>query len=259
MTLVKTQTRLEATKIIKETMTNIHRNAIWDGEKVNKTVNRLMDDLIANRNIIYCLTDIRAMNDYTFDHSITVCILAIMVGIYAGYNYRKLKDLGVGAILHDVGKTFVPDLILNKTSKLTSQEYLEIQRHTVLGYEFLKKNDQINSAATQVAWQHHERFDGGGYPRGLKGTEIHEFARIVALTDVYDALSTDRVYRRRQLPHEVIEYIRDRGQQCFDPDFSQIFLQRIAPFPVGLTVLLNTGEKAIVVKVSSDLPARPLV
>jgi HD-GYP domain-containing protein (c-di-GMP phosphodiesterase class II) len=257
--LVTIQTRVEATKLIKETMDNVKEGANWDGDKIGKTVNKLMDELIANRNIIYNLVDVRAMNDYTFGHSISVCLLSLMVGIFADFGYRKLKELGVGALLHDIGKVFVSDKILNKNGKLTPEEYREVQQHTILGYELLRKNDLISMVSAHVAWQHHENFDGSGYPRGLKGHEIHEFARIVTLADVFDALSTDRIYRKRFLPHEAIEYIRDKGKAYFDPDFNRVLLQRIAPFPIGATVLLNTGEKAIVIKVSKELPSRPLV
>jgi HD-GYP domain-containing protein (c-di-GMP phosphodiesterase class II) len=257
--LVTVQTRIHATKIVKETMTNIKNDHGWDSSKVAETVNQLMDELIANRNIIYNLVDVRAMNDYTFSHSIAVCILSLMVGTMANFGYHKLKELGIGAILHDIGKVFVSDRILNKTGPLTPMEYLEVQKHTIFGYETLNNNDLVPKVSAHVAWQHHENYDGTGYPRGLKEHMIHEFARIVSLADVFDALSTDRIYRKRFLPHETIEFIRDKGKSRFDPEFSEIFLQRVAPFPVGTAVLLNTGEKAIVVKIFKDLPARPIV
>ncbi len=257
--LVTIQTRIDATKAVKETMNGIRKGLGLDGDKVCKSVDKLMDELVANRNIIYNLVDIRAMNDYNFGHSIAVCILSLLAGIFAGFGYRKLKELGVGAILHDIGKVFISEKILNKKDKLSPEEYQEIQKHTILGYEFLRKNNQISAVSAHVAWQHHEHFDGSGYPRGLKGNEIHEFARIVAVADVFDALSTDRIYRKRFFPHEVVEYIRDKGKELFDPDFTRILLERIAPFPIGATVLLNTGEKAVVMKVTKDMPSRPLV
>ncbi len=257
--LVTVQTRIDATKIVKETMTNLKNEHGWDSGKIVETVGRMMEELIANRHVIYSLVDVRAMNDYTFSHSIAVCILSLLVGIMANFGYQKLKELGIGAILHDIGKVFVPDRILNKTSPLTPMEYLEIQKHTIFGYESLSNNELIPKVSAHVAWQHHENYDGSGYPRGLKGNMIHEFARIVSLADVFDSLSTDRIYRKRFLPHETIEFIRDKGKNRYDPEFSRIFLQRVAPFPVGSTVLLNTGEKAVVVKIYEDLPARPQV
>lgn len=257
--LVTVQTRIHATRIIKETMTNIKSDHGWDSGKVVETVNQIMEELIANRHIVYNLVDIRAMNDYTFSHSIAVCILSLMVGVMANFGYHKLKELGIGAILHDIGKVFVSERILNKTGPLTPLEYLEVQKHTIFGYESLNNNDHIPKVSAHVAWQHHENYDGSGYPRGLKENMIHEFARIVSLADVFDALSTDRIYRKRFLPHETIEFIRDKGKSRFDPEFCKIFLQRVAPYPVGSTVLLNTGERAVVVKTSRELPARPVV
>lgn len=257
--LVTVQTRIHATKIVKETMANIVNDHGWDSGKVAETVNQMMEELLANRHIVYSLVDVRAMNDYTFSHSIAVCILALMVGTMANFGYHKLKELGIGAILHDIGKVFVSDRILNKPGPLTPMEYLEVQKHTIFGYESLNNHDQIPKVSAHVAWQHHENFDGTGYPRGLKEHMIHEFARIVSIADVFDALSTDRIYRKRFLPYETIEFIRDKGKGRFDPEFSKIFLQRVAPFPVGSTVLLNTGEKAVVVKISKEFPARPQV
>ena len=123
----------------------------------------------------------------------------------------------------------------------------------------LCKVKNISEEEAFIAWQHHERFDGSGYPLGLRGTEICEPARIVSLADVYDAMSTDRIYRKRFLPQEVVEYIRDQGPNQFDPDLSKVFLENIAPFPIGSMVLLNNGRKGVVAHVSKDFPARPLI
>ncbi|HBF36734.1 MAG TPA: hypothetical protein DDW50_05380, partial [Firmicutes bacterium] len=128
-----------------------------------------------------------------------------------------------------------------------------------IGYEVLQNCVDIDDTAKFIPWQHHERFDGSGYPKGLRGYQIHEFARIAALADVYDAMSTDRIYRKRFLPHEVIEYLRDKGKILFDPELTKAFLQNIAPFPIGSLVLLNSGEKAVVAKIPKDFPTRPEV
>lgn len=114
-------------------------------------------------------------------------------------------------------------------------------------------------ASAYVAWQHHEKFDGTGYPCGLKGKEIHEYARITALADVYDALTTNRSYREQIMPHEAIEYLRDSEGTAFDPEIAEVFLDKIAPFPVGSIVLLNNGEKAVVIRINKEFPGRPVV
>ncbi|MGE5583083.1 MAG: HD-GYP domain-containing protein [Bacillota bacterium] len=257
--LVKVQTRNEATRLVKEAMINIRDSRSVSGEKIQKVVNDVMEEIILNRSVNFNLVDIRAMNDYHFSHNVTVCVLSLMTGIAMNYNYYKLKQLGAGAILHDVGKAKISDKILNKNGKLTTEEFAEIQTHAQIGYDILKKYSDISSVSAIVAWQHHERYGGTGYPRGIKGAEIHEFARITALADVYDALSTDRIYRRRLLPYEVIEYIRDKGKGSFDPEITEVFLKNIAPFPIGSMVLLNNGEKGVVIEVPKDFPARPKV
>ncbi len=257
--LVKIETQKEVTKIAKETMSSIRSGQLVNGQRIEAVIEHVIEDLIHNRTISYSMVEIRAMNDYHFSHNVTVCVLSLMTGIAMGYSDSKLKQLGAGAILHDIGKAKIPDSVLNKNGKLTREEYQEIQKHPQIGYEVLQDCKDIDDTAKCIPWQHHERFDGSGYPRGLKGSQIHEFARIVTLADVYDAMSTDRIYRKRFLPHEVIEFIRDQGKTLFDPELTNRFLLNIAPFPIGSLVLLNTQEKAVVVKVPKDCPTRPEV
>lgn len=257
--LVYEHTKLDALKMTKEIMTKIQNDQVISTEKISQTVNNIIDELIRSRNVAHSLVDIRAMNDYTFGHCVLVAVLSVKSGIDLGYNYRNLKALGEGAILHDVGKAKVADEILNKSDQLTPGEYQKIQEHPYLGYEILKKYDGISALAAHIAWQHHEKYDGSGYPRGLKGTAIHEMARLVAIADIYDALTTDRIYRKKTLPHEVIEFLRDNGGKLFDPEIVKIFIKNIAPFPIGSIVILNTGETAVVIKVSKDFLTRPVV
>ncbi len=257
--LVRVQTRVEAMKEVKEVMGNIRDGRSVSGEKVYRVISEVLDEILSNRSVSFSLVDIRAMNDYLFGHCLTVCILSLMTGVAAGYNFSRLRDLAMGAVLHDVGKVLIADDILNKAGKFTAEEFAAIQQHAQLGYDILKKCNDISSVSSHIAWQHHEKFNGTGYPRGLKGKEIHEFSRIAAVADVYDALSTDRIYRKRWMPHEVLEFIRDKDKTDFDPDFSKLFLDNIAPFPVGSMVLLSNGETGIVIKVSRKFAARPLV
>jgi HD-GYP domain-containing protein (c-di-GMP phosphodiesterase class II) len=257
--LVKIETQKAVTKIAKETMNSIRSGQSINGHKIEVIISHVIEDLIHNRTVSYNMVEIRAMNDYHFSHNVTVCVLSLMTGIALGYNESKLKQLGAGAILHDIGKAKIAESILNKNSALTGEEYQEIQKHSQIGYEVLQNCVDIDDTAKFIPWQHHERFDGSGYPKGLRGYQIHEFARIAALADVYDAMSTDRIYRKRFLPHEVIEYLRDKGKILFDPELTKAFLQNIAPFPIGSLVLLNSGEKAVVAKIPKDFPTRPEV
>ncbi len=257
--LVKIETQKEVTKIAKETMISIRNGQLLNGQRIEAVIGHVIKELIHNQTISYNMVEIRAMNDYHFSHNVTVCVLSIMTGIAMGYSDSKLKQLGTGAILHDIGKAKISESILNKKGPLTPEEYQEIQKHPQIGYDVLHNCVDIDDITKCIPWQHHERFDGSGYPKGLKGNQIHEYARIVTLADVYDAMSTDRIYRKRFFPHEVMEYIRDQGEILFDPELTKIFLQNIAPFPIGSLVVLNTQEKAVVVKVPKDFPTRPEV
>lgn len=257
--LVTEQTRNEATLIVKETMQNVKNAKTPEGEKVIKIVDSITDELISNPNIIVNLVEVRAMNDYTFAHCLGVSILAMVTGIGMGYDYKKLKELGIGAILHDIGKAFIPDEVLYKPGPLTQSEYEEIKNHTKMGYNTIRDCNDFSMSSAHVAWQHHEKFDGTGYPRRLKGETIHEYARITALADVYDALTTRRSYREQIMPHEAIEYLRDAEGITFDPEIAEVFLEKIAPFPVGSVVQLNNGEKAVVTKINKEFPGRPVL
>ncbi len=257
--LVTEQTRTEATQIVKETMQNVKNARTPEGEKVIKIVDSITDELIHNPNIMVNLVEVRAMNDYTFAHCLGVSILAMVTGIGMGYDYKRLKELGIGAILHDIGKAFIPDDLLYKPGPLSREEYETIKTHTKLGYDVIRDCNDFSMSAAHVAWEHHEKYDGTGYPRGLWGRSIHEYARISALADVYDALTTNRSYREKLMPHEAIEYLRDSEGLAFDPEIAEIFLDKIAPFPVGSIVLLNNGEKAVVVRINKEFPGRPVV
>lgn len=258
--IVKEQTKIETIKVTKDAMNDIRNGKMMNSDKVRQAVNNIMEELIQNRNVIVNLVDIRAMNDYTFGHSVEVCILALLTGIDMGFDFPKLKQLGQGALLHDVGKVLLPRDLLYKSEPLVPEEKKELEKHARLGYEILQKYNDISSVAAHVAWQHHERFDGSGYPRGIKGGAIHEFARIVALADVFDAMTTDRVYRRRKImPHLVLEYLRDSSGTNFDPEIAKVFLQNVAPFPIGSVVSLSSGEKGAVIKVPKDFPSRPVI
>ncbi|MHB9093387.1 MAG: HD-GYP domain-containing protein, partial [Eubacteriales bacterium] len=205
------------------------------------------------------LTDIKSLRDHTFDHSVNVCILSLLTALSMGYDHQQLLELGAGALLHDVGKAAVLDKIVNSTKLFIPDEYQQIQKHVDYGYEALKKAVSIGSFAADVAWQHHERYNGSGYPRKLAGNDIHEHARIVAVADVYNALSTARPYREGLLLHEAEEAIRRSRGTDFDPDIAAEFIRITVPFPLGSMVLLNSGVKGIVVSINADFPTRPRI
>lgn len=230
-----------------------------DGKKVSEIVEKLIEAILNSGDIVAHLSDIRSIDDYTFSHSVNVCILSIVTGIGMGFKGDNLKDLATGAIMHDVGKLMITRDIIQKPSTLTTDEFTEVKKHTYYGFELLSRTNGINATAANIALSHHERTDGSGYPYSLKGSDIQLPARIVAIADVYDALTSDRVYRRKMMPHEVIDYIASLGSRHFDKNVVDTFIRHVAHFPVGTAVILNSGEKGLVSRYNPDYPNRPVV
>ncbi len=257
--VVSETTRNDARVLISNLMNNYLFTQSIDVDQIKKTVYIIIDELLSQKDILYSLSDIKSVDDYTFQHCVNVCILSLITGIELGFDIEHLRELGTGAILHDIGKLFIPKKILQKPSQLTVEEFEEIKKHTVLGYELLKKNEKISLASAFISFGHHERFDGSGYPLQLKGENIHIFPRIVAIADVYDALTSDRVYRKKLKANEVFEYITSLGIHHFDPKVIEAFVRHVSIYPVGTGVLLNTGERALVAKANIKMPTRPLV
>jgi putative nucleotidyltransferase with HDIG domain len=198
-------------------------------------------------------------NDYgTFVHSVNVALLAALVGMRLGYTEKGLKSLILGALLHDVGKNKVPKEILNKPGKLSDEEFTIVKQHPRDGVEMLKKTRLTNCVMAMVS-QHHERWNGTGYPYGLSGNSIHKDAQIIAVTDVYEALTADRPYRKG-LPHyHALEMIFALSGKDFNPQVVQAFRESLVVYPENAIVTLNTKEIGVIVSTPIEFPTRPLV
>ncbi len=257
--VVSDRTRLETIKVAKESFRNLENQRNLNVGMVKNMVKNIINDLLSKNEILIHLTDIRSFDDYTFAHSVNVCILSIITGLTMGYNDTKLRDLGVGALLHDVGKIKVDKEVLNKTSDLTSEEYSQIKKHSEYGFNMLREYPDISLLSAHIAFQHHERWDGQGYPRGLAGNDIHEYARIVAAADVYDALLADRPYRPAYSVSQAINILNRMSGNSLDPVCITALKANIAVYPIGTFVELNTGDIAVVVDVNKSAPTRPVI
>ena len=228
-------------------------------DQTRESVSKMIDEILSNKNLMVNMVDLKVFNDYTFYHSVNVAVLSIVLGIALGYNYNSLYHLGLGALLHDVGKVFMPPGLLDKSGPLTDEEFVELRRHPQIGHEYLTRNCVFPYAAYTAVLQHHERFDGSGYPYGLVGDKISRNGRVVAVADVYAAMVSDRPYRKAIQHAEVIEYIFSRSDTMFDPEIVQAFHRKIAPYPIGTIVLLSNGEKGIVIENFENFGTRPRV
>jgi len=227
--------------------------------KVRVTIQEMLNDLLFSADILGNLTEIQGYDDYTFHHSVNTTIIGLVLGLASGYSDHKLLEFGMGVLMHDIGKIRVPEEILNKKTPLTSAEFKEIRKHPTYGFEILRKNNDFSLLSAHVAFQHHERWDGSGYPRGLKGNEIHEFGRLAAIADVYEALTSKRVYRKAIEPNAAYEFIVSQCNTHFDPQVLEVFKRHIAVYPSGSGILLSNGQRGNVVKQNHAFPNRPLV
>jgi putative nucleotidyltransferase with HDIG domain len=247
---VRQETKVKASTILKETFTAYNQNRDIHVENLQNVVSEMIEQIFGNRDVVYNMIDIRTHDNYTFSHSVNVCALSLLVGTWMGLNRTDLEILGIGALLHDIGKIFISHDILNKPSLLEPNEYEIIKTHTNKGYELLKEKICISFISAHIAYQHHERVDGSGYPRGLTGDKIHRFAKIVAVADVYDAMTTQRVYREAIPSHQVLTEIKMEMEKKYDRSVVESFERVIAPYPVGSMLLLNNGERVIVLNVT---------
>lgn len=220
---------------------------VIDPKAVYSTVAGFTGQLLENDNLMYSLVDLRIQDDYTFAHSVNVAVLALMTGITLGFKREQLSALGVGALLHDLGKVMIPNDILNKPGRLTAEEYKIIKRHTAFGREMILSAGRLDDdIPAVVAYQHHESYDGSGYPLGVSGGDFHVFAQITALADRFDALTANRIYRPAYPSHEAYEMYAASGNFWFSDHVVRAFLYNIAAYSTGTRVELNNGMQAVV-------------
>lgn len=257
--IISESTRIKAVKTVKDNFQLIEKERHLNIHQVKDLVDDLIDQITDRSEVLLSLMDVSSYDDYTFAHSLNVSIISLIIGISLMYDKSKLIELGIGALLHDIGKTKIDKKILNKREVLTQEEFQEIKKHPENGFNILRKHKEISLLSSHVAYQHHERWDGTGYPRGICGEDIHEYARIVAAADVYDALMGDRPYRPPFTVDKAVDTVKNMMGTYLDPQIANIMIANIAVYPVGTLVELSTRDIAVVVMVKKLNPTRPAV
>lgn len=245
----RTYTRSVA--VVREVMTNVKLGRAVSARRVKRAVMGIVDQVLQEETSMLMMTTLRDFDEYTFTHSVNVCILSVMLGHKLGLTKQQLFELGVCALLHDIGKTRVPAWVLNKEGKLNEEEWKHMSRHPTWGVLALFKVqgfDEPPYRAMLTAYEHHMKLDFTGYPRVVRKRRLGLFPRIVAVADAFDAATSKRSYQYIPYPpDEVLREIRDNPKRGFDRVVVKAFINMMGIFPVGTVVILDTGELAVVV------------
>lgn len=253
--------KTEVVKVLSKNFVSLQYNDSKPELKgITNSVTELVDYLLNNKDISSNhLTEIKTHDNYTYVHSLNTCVIALFFGMKMNFTRIMLEELGAGALLHDIGKMKVEKKILNKAERLTTEEFEAMKQHSLFGYDLVKDLNYISHRSKLVVLQHHERVDGSGYPHSLPGRKISRFAKIVALSDVYDAIVSDRVYRKGISGSEAYEFILGSAGTQFDWELVNLFKYNFSIYPLGVCVHLTNGIEGFVVRENPGFPDRPVV
>lgn len=253
---VKHEVAIEDTKGLFE---EIKGSGELDLHRIESNLISALPDFVRNNDVLMRLNQLKRTDNYTFEHSMRVSILATMIGKWLGFSQHEMLEVSEAGMLYDIGTLSVPEGVLNKPNTLTKEERELIRRHPQVGYSILLRTKGVNKSVKYAALHHHERLDGSGYPLRLRGNQIHYFAKIIAVCDVFDALTTDRPYREKMSPMLALDYIIWNSGKLFDTEIVYVFIQGLLEFFVGKECLLNNGKRGKIVFMDKNAPTRPVV
>lgn len=266
--IVPFEEELPAARQIYHAAKTIVQNAMHDTrlgrainiEEVNRVVSDMTDSVLRNPDALTSLTRLKQFDEYTFYHSVNTSLLAMSLGRHLEFNRTALHQVGVGTLLHDVGKTKIPSEILNKPGRFEPHEMEIMKQHVLRGVEVLSSTTGLGDSYLRPALEHHERVDGTGYPHRRVRHELSQFGLIAAVVDIYDAITSDRCYHKGRAAHEALQFLyRLAIEGHLDTTLVQQFIHVVGIYPVGSVVELNTGETGIVKEVHHHAPLAPVV
>lgn len=227
-------------------------------DATNSITNDLMKSIADNDAVAVDINMLKVSDEYTFKHSVDVATMAMVVARQHGMSEKDIHEIGIAGILHDMGKSKIPDEILNKPGRLTDEEFAIMKKHPVYGYNLLKGKPELSNEILLGVLQHHEKMNGNGYPMGVNSSKISRYARIIAVVDVYDALVTERPYKKAFSQRDAVEMIMAMTADM-DVKAMKSFMRSVILYPVGSIVQLSTGEDAKVVENDVEYLLRPKV
>lgn len=248
------------TKVLVDTILHDARlGRSLDSATAKKSVSGMVQSVLRNPDALIWFNHLKNKDEYTSEHSLRVCVLALTFGRHLELSEAELNILGIGALLHDIGKMKVPAEIINKPGRLTADEFELMKSHVPRGVDILSQTPGIPQASIDVARSHHERFDGSGYAFGLKGEQISLFGQIGAIVDSYDAITSDRSYHKGMSPHDALRKMYEWRRKDFHETLVEQFIQCMGIYPIGSVVEMNTGSIGVVISANRTRRLRPRV
>jgi putative nucleotidyltransferase with HDIG domain len=253
----------KAVEVLSKGIDEIFSRAAQDGKidivTAKKSVDPMIDSVIRNPDACIWLARLKQEDQYTYQHALGASIWAVALGRKLGLPKADLRSLAIGGLLFDVGKLRVDDALLNSESPLSEEQFQEVRDHVTLGAEMIAESSLMNQDVIDMVTYHHERHDGSGYPKGLHGDDIPVFARIAAIVDCFDAMTSHRSYARATAPSQAVKLLYEWKDVEFQPELVEEFIQAVGVYPAGSLVELSTGEIAVVVSGYRKRKLRPRV
>ncbi|NJD67441.1 MAG: hypothetical protein C3F12_02140 [Candidatus Methylomirabilota bacterium] len=252
------QVYAEAKRTIQQAMQDARMGRMVDLTATSNVVNKMVDSLLRNPHALSSLSRLKSFDEYTFFHSVNVAVLGLTMGRSVGMSRDTLFQLGLGMLLHDLGKMLVPIDILNKPARLEPHEFEIIKQHVLRGVELLSQSSGFSEQAVHPALEHHERLDGSGYPFGRKRAQVSRFGLISSVADIYDAMTSDRVYHKGMPAVQALRHLHGLGlERRLELSLVQTLAHSLSIYPVGTCVRLSSGEIGVVSRPNPQQPSQP--